>query len=406
METEPVIVELPRHLAHSLSSAFKDVSIEIKRPTAAASIPNLGLELSDLAWAHSDEASGDFRSDYVTKPTLPMLQAIAYSSLGDGDLGEDATTASLCEYVADLVGHEAAILVVSGTMGNNVALRSALKDPPHAILADSRSHMISLESGAASSLFGAMIKNVVPSNGGHLTLADVMKHSVLTETRFDCPTRIISLENPLGGTIMPLSDIRAISQWTRAQSPPIHMHLDGSRIWEAAAAGGCTLREMGECFDSIQLCLSKGLGAPIGSIVTGTAAFIRRADWARKLLGGSIRASGVIAAPARVAIDDVFLGGKLMAAQRKAMKASNLWEELGGTLQMPTETNMVWLDLKASGLTLEGFQAEAAKVGLKVGMLSYERLVFHYQITAAAFARLCDLFSRVLKKPESKMMPV
>lgn len=355
--------------------------------------------IAKSAWAHSTESSNDFRSDFFTKPTLPMLGAIISASLGDGDMGEDETTRSFQEYMAGLVGHEAAILVMTGSMGNQVALRSALKAPPHGILADHRGHVVNWESGGASSLCGALIKGVVPANGHHLTLEDVKRNAVVTETYYDAPTRVISLENTLGGTILPLDDIRAISRWARAQDPPIHMHLDGARLWEAATAGACTLREIGACFDSIQMCFTKGLGAPVGSIVTGSAALMKRANWARKFLGGSVRASGVIAAPARVAVDDVFFGGKMKRAQDKARRATALWEELGGRFVTGTETNMVWLDIPGSGLTLEHYNAVASRFPIKVGEPIHGRLCFHYQITDQAFDALCDFFRAVFKKP-------
>ncbi|KAI1175752.1 l-allo-threonine aldolase [Nemania sp. FL0916] len=353
------------------------------------------------AWAHNVETSNDFRSDFFTKPTLPMLEAIIRSSLGDGDMGEDKTTNSFCNYVADLVGHESSILVMSGSMGNQVALRSALRSPPHSILADHRGHIINWESGGATALCGALIKMVVPSNGHHLTLADVQKNAVLSDTYYDAPTRVISLENTLWGTIMPLSDIRAISTWARAQDPPIHMHLDGARLWEAVSAGACSLRDMGECFDTIQLCFTKGLGAPIGSIVTGTKALIKRAQWARKHLGGSTRQSGVIAAPARVAIEDVFLGGKMKLAQEKARKAAALWVQLGGKLQVATETNLVWLDIEGSGFTLDEYNEVAKGFDIKIGEPVHGRLAFHYQITDKAFASLCDFFRCLFKASKS-----
>ncbi|KAK5659042.1 hypothetical protein OQA88_1129 [Cercophora sp. LCS_1] len=349
-----------------------------------------------LEWSDSAESSNDFRSDFFTRPTLPMLEAIIRTTLGDGEMEEDKTTTSFQEYVADLLGVEAALLVISGTMGNQVSLRTALRSPPHSILADYRGHVVTLEGGGSASACGALIKMVVPANGHHLTLEDVKKHSVLTESMYDCPTRVICLENTLWGTIIPLADIRAISQWARAQTPPIHMHLDGARLWEAAAAGACAFREIGECFDSIQLCFTKGLGAPIGSVIAGSAEFIKRAKWARKLFGGSTRTSGVIAAPARVAIDDVFLGGKLQAAHKKARVASSLWEELGGKLSGPTETNMMWFDLEGSGLTDDDFYPVAKEFNIKVGAPIFGRLVFHYQITDAALGRLCDFFRAVL----------
>ncbi|KAF2176509.1 l-allo-threonine aldolase [Zopfia rhizophila CBS 207.26] len=355
-------------------------------------------DLSSLAWAHSRESSNNFISDFYTKPTLPMLEAIINTTLGDGDNDEDASTNSLQNYVAGLLGHEAALLVPTGTMGNQVSLRTALGNPPHSILVDYRGHIVHFEGGGPSGICGTLVRMVVPENGHHLTLDDVKKHCTLKDSMYDCPTRVIALENPLEGRILPLSDIRAISQWARVQNPPIHMHLDGARLWESVAAGSCTLHEIGECFDSIQMCFTKGLGAPLGSIVVGSCTFIKRAKWSRKLLGGGTRASGVIAAPARVAIDDVLFGGKLEAAQEKAKRASALWEVLGGKLQAATETNMVWLDLEASGLEAEEFYAMAKRFDLRLGGPIAQRLVFHYQITDEVFARLCDFFRIALGK--------
>ena len=388
--------------------ASKNVNPGVENGRRNPRIPDAQKEVqcsSRLAWSHSDETSNDFRSDIFTKPTLPMLEAIINTSLGDNEMEEDSTTNSFQEYIAKLVGHEASLLVLSGTMGNQVSLRAALGAPPHSIIADHRGHISTLEGGGVATMCGAMMKMVIPSNGHHLTLQDVKRHCIITETMYDCPTRVISLENTLGGTIMPLSDIRAMSQWARSQNPPIHMHLDGARLWEAVAAGACTLLEIGECFDSMQLCLAKGLGAPLGSVVVGSSAFIKRAKWSRHLLGGGMRASGVIAAPARVAIDTIFLGGKLKAAQEKAKYASALWEQLGGKLQLPTETNMVWLDVEGSGLTPDEFYPVARNFGLKVMDMLEGRLVFHYQITDAAFARLCDFFRAVLKGDGSQRSP-
>ncbi|KAE8146892.1 l-allo-threonine aldolase [Aspergillus avenaceus] len=351
-----------------------------------------------LEWTDSSESSNDLRSDIFTRPTLPMLEAIVHTTLGDCTAEEDKTTVAFQSYVADLVGHEAALLVMSGTMGNQVALRTILRTPPHAILADHRGHIATLEGGGATSICGAMVKPIVPANGHHLTLPDIQQQCILRETVFDCPTRVISLENPIAGTIMPLHDMRAISHWARAQSPPIHMHLDGARLWEAVAAGACKLREAGECFDSIQLCLTKGLGAPLGSVITGSSSFIKRAKWSRHLLGGGIRTSGIITAPAKVAIRDVFFGGKISLAQDKARRAARLWQDLGGKLQLPTETNMVWLDLPASGVERDEFYALGRQLNLKVSnSLFVGRLIFHYQVSDAAFTRLCDLFKAVLK---------
>jgi threonine aldolase len=219
-------------------------------------------------------------------------------------------------------------------MGNQVALRTALGAPPNAVLEDRRGHIIHPEAGGVSIISGALVKQAVPSNGHHLTLQGVKRNAVVTLDVYDCPTRVISLENPLSGTIMPLSEIRDISEWARSQVPPIYMHLNGARVWEAAATGAFAVAEVGPYFDNIQLCLTKGLGAPVGSVIFGNRAFIKRSHWILKVLGGGLRASVIIAAPARIAIDNVFIGGKLKAAQDKAKYISRLWESLGGILHL------------------------------------------------------------------------
>ncbi|KAI0449400.1 pyridoxal phosphate-dependent transferase [Xylaria acuta] len=255
-------------------------------------------------------------------------------------------------------------------MGDLVSHQAAPRMPPYAILVDARGHFHTFECGGDAYLSGAQIRQTVPANGHHLTVEDVKRDSVIRESIYEVPTRVISLENTLNGIIMPISDVRVISQWTRTQNPPIHMHLDGARLWEAVAAGAFTLRETGECSDSIQLCSTKGVGG--------------------------ICATGIIAASARMAVDNIFFTGKLKEAQDKAKHASDLWGKLGGKLLMPTETNIVWLDLEGSGVAYENFYPLAHKYDLKFRDLQLGRLVFHYRISEAAFTRLCDLFRAVL----------
>ena len=172
------------------------------------------------------------------------------------------------------------------------------------------------------------------------------------------------------------------------------MHMDGARLWEAVAAGAGTLKEFCAEMDSVSLCFSKGLGAPIGSIVIGTSTFIKRCRWIRKSIGGGLRQSGVVAAPARVAVEETFLGGKLAKTHENAKKIEKLWVNLGGKTQYPVDTNMVWLDLNASGIQADRWIELANKYGLK--MMS-GRLVVHYQIGEEAIERLKQVFSEALK---------
>ncbi|TVY40497.1 Aldolase [Lachnellula occidentalis] len=359
------------------------------------------LPLDTSAWHRAEsQAAYDFRSDYVTCPNLSMLQSIINTSLGDDVMMEDSTTNDFQAFMADLCGHEDALLAMSGTMANQVALRSALTCAPYAILADRRSHIITLEAGGPSTLSGALIVGVEPSNGHHLTIKDVQRHAQLRDDIYDCPTRVISLENTLNGTVMPLQDVQEISRWARSQDPPIFMYLDGARLWEAVAAGCGTLKEYAACFDSFSLCFTKGLGAPNGSMIIGSKTFIKRCRWWRKAVGGGIRAAGVVAAPARVAVEQVFLGGRLQATQMMAKRIAQRWESLGGTLEHPTETNMIWLDLDAAEIDKEVFADMAQQVGIRTirrEIVGHEgRLVMHYQISDDAVSRLFGLFTAVL----------
>ncbi|KAI1771533.1 l-allo-threonine aldolase [Hypoxylon cercidicola] len=360
--------------------------------------------LNRTAWGTPGTAAYDFRSDSVTTPNAAMLQSIIHTSLLDDETMEDPVTNSFQDWMAKLTGHEDSLLVVSGTMGNQVALRTALTSPPYGILCDQRSHIVRMEAGGAATLCGALIHGISPANDHHLTLDDVKKYITLQESVYDCPTRVISLENTLSGTILPLEDVRAISKFARSLKPPVHMHLDGARLWEAVSAGAGGLQEYTRCFDSVSLCFTKGLGAPLGSIIVGSAAFIQRARVMRKILGGGLRQAGVIAAPARVAVEQNFLCGRLHGARKTAKRISNLWVELGGKLEHPTETNMIWLDLEAAGVTGDSLADMAEKAGIKTfrGRLR-GRLVVHYQICDEAVESLARLFSDILKGPRAEV---
>ncbi len=251
------------------------------------------------------------------------------------------------------------------------------------------------EAGGIASISGAMPIPVTPAKGHHITLEDVKTHVVLEDDNHFAPTRLISLENTLGGTILPLSDCREISTWARKQDPPIALHLDGARLWEAVAAGAGTLEEYCECFDSVTMCFSKGLGAPVGSIIVSSTAFINRARHLRKMMGGGLRQAGVVTAPARVAVDETFLGGRLIATHHLAREVARMWESRGGKLQrgMDVETNMVWLDLEAAGVS----PARFVEVGVEEGVrLLGGRVVVHYQVCGEAVGRLGRVMDRVL----------
>ncbi|KAI0996049.1 Aldolase [Podosphaera aphanis] len=360
------------------------------------------------AWSDPGPAAFDLRSDTVTTPTQSMLQAIINTTLLDDVYRADPTTNDLESHIAKLTSHSAALFVLSGTMGNQLALRSNLTQPPHGVLCDHRAHILEWETGGVASLCGALVKGVIPSNGKYLTREDVENNVVLGSGIYSAPTRVISLENTLNGSIMPLAETRRICAFARENG--IKIHLDGARLWEAVAAGAGSLSDYCELFDSVSMCFSKGLGAPVGSILVGGEAFINHARWVRKSIGGGIRQAGVLTAAARVALDENFghgpwgEGGRLKDTHNLAKRIAKTWTDLGGSLLQETETNMVWLDLTKAGIDDDTLIKIGEEAGVKLGG---SRVVVHFQIGEAAVNKLTNVFRTILSGTEdlSKWAP-
>ncbi|PWY65369.1 l-allo-threonine aldolase [Aspergillus sclerotioniger CBS 115572] len=348
-------------------------------------------------WQGAGAAEFDLRSDTMTKPTPAMLEAICQTTLLDDVFGEDPVTNDLEAYVAGRTQHESALLVMSGTMGNQVAIRTHLKEPPYSVLCDHRSHIICYEAGGVSSLTGATVMPIIPKNGVRLTLEDIKKHAVLSDNIHYCPTKLICLENTLDGLVMPLAEARRITEWAHQNS--IKVHLDGARLWEAVVSGAGSLPDYTTLFDSVSLCFSKGLGAPIGSMIVGSNEFIKKARWFRKSIGGGVRQAGVISAAARVAIEETFgpdpqgKQGKLIGSHEKAKKVADMWTSRGGKLSHPVETNMVWLDIESSGLGPNDLAEIGQEKGLK---LLGNRIVVHYQVSDESLSRLEQVFDAAM----------
>lgn len=241
------------------------------------------------------------------------------------------------------------------------------------------------------------MKGVVPSHGHHLTLQDVVRNAEVSDDVHVCPTKVIALENTLDGEILPLAECQAIANW--AGEHDIRLHLDGARLWEAVVAqvgdGGYDgdlvqgLQAYCRCFDSVSLCFSKGLGAPIGSIIVGSSTFIKRARHIRKSIGGGLRQAGIVTAAARVAVEQTFLGGKLDASHRRAEEIARLWTARGGELGRRVETNMVWLDLDAAGIEGKRLIECGDRHGIR---LSGGRIVVHYRESSSGFSHLAVTF--------------
>ena len=256
-----------------------------------------------------------------------------------------------------------------------------------------------------------MVKPIIPKNGIHLTLEDIEANVDLGDDVHCCPTTVISLENTLNGMIMPLAELRRIRDF--AQEHNIKMHCDGARLWEVVASGAGTLPEFAACFETLTLCFSKGLGAPVGSIIVGSASTIKHCRWVRKSIGGGMRQPGFIAAAARVAVDETFgktvdgQSGWLRTSHETAKKVEALWTSFGGNLLHPAHTNMCWLDLHAANCSEKRFIELAAQAGLKV---MGGRLITHYQIaknSEEVLPRLKEVFTKVFSdSPEPKRLAV
>lgn len=242
----------------------------------------------------------DLRSDTVTQPTIGMRQAIASAEVGDDVLGDDPTVQQLEQFVADLLGKEAAVYMPSGTMTNQVALRTHT-EPGDEVVLESQAHIYYYEGGGPAALSGVMCR-LVQGERGIFTAADLQQVLRPADPHFP-KTKLVCLENTHnrgGGRIYPLSEINAIAQV--CQENQLKLHLDGARLWNACAASGIAEADYCQPFDSVSVCFSKGLGAPIGSALAGSKDFIHRARRFRKMFGGGMRQAGMMAAGALYAL--------------------------------------------------------------------------------------------------------
>ena len=243
----------------------------------------------------------DFRSDTVTHPTPAMREAMATAEVGDDVYQDDPTTNRLEELAAEAVGKEAALFVASGTMGNQLALMAHTQRGQEAIVSFN-SHIFEHEVGAAAVLSGLSMRALVFENGVYD--AAQIEANIRGGDIHEAPTGIICLENALAnGRVVPMDVMREVQEVGRRHGIPVHM--DGARLFNAAVALGVDVRDLAACLDSVQFCLSKGLCAPIGSVLCGKADFIARARKYRKMLGGGMRQTGVLAAAGIIAIQEM-----------------------------------------------------------------------------------------------------
>lgn len=322
----------------------------------------------------------DIRSDTVTKPTDAMRAAMARAEVGDDVYGDDPTVNELEAYGAELTGKEASLFVPSGTFGNQLALFTWCKRGNEVILGE-ESHIIQHEAGAAAVIAGVQTRTV-PASDGRLDPAMVEARIRGKDIHFPS-TSLICLENAhSSGRVVPLSDMDAIRSVADRHSLPIH--LDGARLFNAAVALGVNAREIAQRSDSVMFCLSKGLCAPVGSLLAGSGEFIERARRNRKIMGGGMRQAGILAAAGLLALRD--MTGRLEEDHRRARLLAEGLAAIPGVQADPAsvDINMVFFTVPKTRdpgeaqramekLKAEGIVANAPEAGAF-------RFVTHYWI--------------------------
>jgi threonine aldolase len=288
----------------------------------------------------------DLRSDTVTRPSPGMREAIYKAEVGDDVFGDDPTVIKLENIVADLLGKPKALFVPSGTMANQLCLRSQT-EPGDEVLLEKDSHIFNYEVGSASALSGLQLHSIKGIRG--VITKEQMEEEIRPDDIHIPKTALICLENThnrAGGTIFPLEEIEKIYELAKKNS--IKMHLDGARLWNAVIATGIPLHKWAKYFDSVSVCLSKGLGAPIGSVIAGGEDFIKKARRNRKMYGGGMRQVGIIAAAGIYAIENNF--NRIAEDHRNArLLAERLSQIKGIQIDLQSvQTNIVVINIEKS----------------------------------------------------------
>ncbi|ODV84632.1 hypothetical protein CANARDRAFT_8612 [[Candida] arabinofermentans NRRL YB-2248] len=337
----------------------------------------------------------EFRSDTFSTPSQEMLAQISGCTLGDAVYNEDEDTLLLQSTVAELAGHEAGLYCVSGTLSNQIAIRSHLFQPPFSVLCDYRAHIYANEAGGISTLSQAMVTAVRPSNGLYMTLEDILENFIPNDGNIHvAPTKLICLENTLHGIVYPIEEIKRISKFCKESGVPLH--VDGARLWDASAATGISIKDYGELFDSMSLCLSKGLGAPVGTVLVGKKKFISTANHFKKQNGGGIRQSGILARMGLFAVQENF--PKLPIAHAFAKEVAEYVESLGLILEVPANSNFVFLDQKKNKIDFSLFRPYGVKNGINCA--GY-RFAFSFQNSRSAVDALKKTLAEVLQASQT-----
>jgi threonine aldolase len=332
------------------------------------------------------QAPVDLRSDTVSRPTAAMRRAIAEAVVGDDVYGDDPTVLELERRVAALAGMEAAVYVPSGTMGNQLAVNAHTR-PGDEVLLDAQSHLFINEQGGIGALSGCLA-HPLESRSGVLDPAAVT--AAVRDPSDDHVARVslLCLENTHnrhGGAILPLDRLKSLAQAARARG--LGVHLDGARLWNASVATGVPVRTWAAQVDTLMMCFSKGLGAPVGSILVGTDAAIRHARRVRKRWGGGMRQVGVLAAACLHALDHHI--ERLADDHRRARQLADGLHDVPGVRVPEPETNIVMIELHDPALDRDGVLAALHTRGIWMGPSGPRRIraLTHLDVDDAGISR-------------------
>ncbi|ADJ13600.1 threonine aldolase family protein [Halalkalicoccus jeotgali] len=302
----------------------------------------------------------DLRSDTVTRPDDRMREASANAEVGDDVYREDPTVNELEERAAEIVGTEAALYVPTGTMGNQIAVRTHTERGQE-VLCERESHVVKWELGGMAQLSGLQVRTVEGDDRGVVS-PERVRESYVAEDLHRPGTGLLTLENThnsKGGAAIEVEKIRETAETAHGLDVPVH--LDGARVFNAAAALGVEAREIVAPVDSVMFCLSKGLGAPVGSMLAGSQEFVDRARRNRKLLGGGMRQAGIIAAPGALALENRH---RLTDDHENAHRLAAGLDGIEGLSVLEPETNIVLVDCEGTGHTAEEFLAAVESTGV------------------------------------------
>ena len=328
----------------------------------------------------------DLRSDTLTRPTEPMRQAMAHADVGDDVYGEDPTVTALEERIAGLFGHEAALFTPTGSMANVLAVRT-LVGPGQEVLCESSAHIVRAELGAHGAYTGLTMRTWTGERGA-VDLPAIRKMFAPDMGPFFVPTKAISVENTHnfgGGAVQPIEILRALREYADAQQ--VRVHLDGARIWNAHVATGVPLKEYGAIADVLCVCLSKGLGAPVGSLVVGSRDAIAESRVWRKRMGGGMRQVGILAAAGLHALDHHL--DRLADDHRHARTLA----EACGVDPATVDTNIVVVEHADAATFVEKARAEGILVAA-VGPTAV-RLVTHLDVSDEDITRAAKVLAQL-----------